>query len=195
MVISSLTMETEDSFFSLFEYAANNDFEGFKRSIENDPSAIDEVGTWYVRKKGSKQIVLEHWTPLMVAATYGSCTALHCAASGGSVDAFEVVKLLLSMGADTNVEYANWHRSIDVIVVPLKLSEIRSSLEELLMNSSSDGSVGYRKLTVSVNTSSSWSPTLSSSPDNGSPCSPSELVSSPTMSKFNDVVPVNSNSE
>ncbi|KAJ0510335.1 putative transcription factor C3H family [Helianthus annuus] len=218
MVMSSLTVETEDSFSSLLEYAANNDFEGFKRSIEIDPSAIDEVGLWYVRKKGSKQIVLEHRTPLMVAATYGSvsvlkliisqpkvdvnfscgpdkCTALHCAASGGSVDAVEVVKLLLSVGADPNIEDANGHRPVDVIVVPPKLSGIRSSLEELLMNSSSDGSVGYSKLTVSVNTSSSWSPTLSSSPDNGSPCSPSELVSSPTMSKFNDVVPVNSNSE
>ncbi|KAJ0518317.1 putative ankyrin repeat-containing domain-containing protein [Helianthus annuus] len=195
MVMSSLTVETEDSFSSLLEYAANNDFEGFKLLIQNDPSAIYEVGLWYVRKKGSKQIVLEHWTPLMVAAMYGSCTALHCAASGGSVDAFEVVKLLLSMGADPNIEDANGHQPVDVIVVPPKLSGIRSSLEELLMNSSSDGSVGYRKLTVSVNTSSSWSPTLSSSPDNGSPCSPSELVSSPTTSKFNDVVPVNSNSE
>ncbi|KAJ0735211.1 putative transcription factor C3H family [Helianthus annuus] len=218
MVMSSLTVETEDSFSSLLEYAANNDFEGFKRLIENDPSEIDELGLWYVRKKGSKQIVLEHRTPLMVAATYGSvsvlkliisqpkvdvnfscgpdkCTALHCAASGGSVDAVEVVKLLLSVGADPNIEDANGHRPVDVIVVPPKLSGIRPSLEELLMNSSSDGSVGYSKLTVSVNTSSSWSPTLSSSPDNGSPCSPSELVSSPTMSKFNDAVPVNSNSE
>ncbi|KAJ0502302.1 putative transcription factor C3H family [Helianthus annuus] len=163
MVMSSLTVETEDSFSSLLEYAANNDFEGFKRSIEIDPSAIDEVGLWYVRKKGSKQIVLEHRTPLMVAATYGSvsvlkliisqpkvdvnfscgpdkCTALHCAASGGSVDAVEVVKLLLSVGADPNIEDANGHRPVDVIVVPPKLSGIRSSLEELLMNSSSDGS-------------------------------------------------------
>ncbi|KAM0064813.1 putative transcription factor C3H family [Helianthus debilis subsp. tardiflorus] len=161
MVMSSLTVETEDSFSSLLEYAANNDFEGFKRSIENDPSAIDEVGLWYVRKKGSKQIVLEHRTPLMVAATYGSvsvlkliisqpkvdvnfpcgpdkCTALHCAASGGSVDAVEVVKLLLSVGADPNIEDANGHRPVDVIVVPPKLSGVRSSLEELLMNSSSE---------------------------------------------------------
>ncbi|KAI3676658.1 hypothetical protein L1987_86270 [Smallanthus sonchifolius] len=217
MVMSSLTVETEDSFSSLLEYAANNDVEGFKRSIENDPSAIDEVGLWYVRKKGSKQIVLEHRTPLMVASTYGSvsvlkliisqpkvdvnfscgpdkCTALHCAASGGSVDAIEVVKLLLSVGADPNIEDANGHRPVELIVVPPKLSGVKSSLEELLMNNASDGSVGYSKLTVSVTTSSSWSPTLSSSPDNGSPCSPSELVSSPMMSKFNDG-PVNSASE
>lgn len=217
MVMSPLTVETEDSFSSLLEYAANNDFEGFKRSIENDPSAIDEVGLWYVRKKGSKQIVLEHRTPLMVASTYGSvnvlkliisqpkvdvnfscgpdkCTALHCAASGGSVDSIEVVKLLLSVGAEPNIEDANGHRPIDVIVVPPKLSGVRASLEELLMNNAFDGSVGDCKLTVSVTTSSSWSPTLSSSPDNGSPCSPSELVSSPMMSKFNEI-PMNSTSE
>lgn len=217
MVMSPLTVETEDSFSSLLEYAANNDFEGFKRSIENDPSAIDEVGLWYVRKKGSKQIVLEHRTPLMVASTYGSvsvlkliisqpkvdvnfscgpgkCTALHCAASGGSLDAVEVVKLLLSVGADPNIEDANGQRPFDVIIVPPKLSGVRSLLEELLMNNASDGSVGDCKLTVSVTTSSSWSPTLSSSPDNGSPCSPSELVSSPMMSKFDDN-PVNSASE
>ncbi|XP_076899204.1 zinc finger CCCH domain-containing protein 30-like [Bidens hawaiensis] len=218
MVMSSLTVDTEDSFSSLLEYAANNDFEGFKRSIENDPSSIDEVGLWYVRRKGSKQIVLEHRTPLMVASTYGSvgvlklivsqpkvvvnflcgtdkCTALHCAASGGSVDAVEVVKLLLSVGADPNVEDANGHRPVNVIIVPPKLSGARSLLEELLINNASDGSVGYNKLTVSVITSSSWSPTLSSSPDNGSPCSPSELVSSPMMSNFNDDVLVNAASE
>ncbi|KAK1413312.1 hypothetical protein QVD17_35084 [Tagetes erecta] len=220
MVMSPLTVETEDSFSSLLEYAANNDFEGFKRSIEKDPSGIDEVGLWYVRKKGSKQIVLEQRTPLMVASTYGSlsvlklivsqpkidvnftcgpdkCTALHCAASGGSLDAVEVVKVLLSAGADPNVEDANGQRPVDVIIVPPKLSAVRSSLEELLMsnmNSTSDGSVNDCKLTVSVTTSSSWSPTLSSSPDDRSPCSPSDLVSSPLMSKFNDIA-VNSCSE
>ncbi|KAJ0681261.1 putative ankyrin repeat-containing domain-containing protein [Helianthus annuus] len=123
MVVSPLIVETEDSFSSLLEYATNNDVKGFKRSIEKDPSSIDEGGLWYVRKKGSKQIVLEHRTPLMVASTYGNmsvlklivsqpkvdanftcgpdkCTALHCAASGGSFDIVEVVELLLSVGAD-----------------------------------------------------------------------------------------------
>ncbi|KAK9058128.1 hypothetical protein SSX86_022968 [Deinandra increscens subsp. villosa] len=216
MVMSPLTVETEDSFSSLLEYAANNDIEGFKRSIKNDLSAIGEVGLWYVRKRGSKQIVLEHRTPLMVASTYGSvgvlkliisqpkvdvnfacspdkCTALHCAASGGSLDAIEVVKLLLSVGADPNIEDANGHRPVDVIIVPPKLSGVRSSLEELLMknmNNSSYGSVNNCKLTVSVTTSSSWSPTLSSSPDDRSPSSPSDMLSSPIMTKFNDI-PVN----
>ncbi|MFS7986972.1 putative nucleotide-binding alpha-beta plait domain superfamily, RNA-binding domain superfamily [Helianthus anomalus] len=40
MVMSPLTVETQDSFSSLLEYAANNDVEGFKRSIEKEPSLI-----------------------------------------------------------------------------------------------------------------------------------------------------------
>ncbi|KAM7472509.1 hypothetical protein LguiA_010692 [Lonicera macranthoides] len=215
--MSQLRIETEDSFSSLLELAADNDLEGFKRSIEHDPSSIDEVGLWYVRKKGSKQIVHEHRTPLMVAAIYGSidvlkliisrpevdvnltcgpdkCTALHCAASGGSVNAIDVVKLLLAVGADPNVEDANGHCPVDVILVPPKLPAMRSALEELLTNNTSDGSIGKRDLRVSITNSNYSSPSLSSSPDNGSPCSPSDLVSSPMMSKFIDV-PSNSTSE
>ncbi|KAJ6408223.1 hypothetical protein OIU84_011519 [Salix udensis] len=67
-----LAVETEDTFASLLELAANNDIEGFKQSIERDPSCVDEIGLWYGRKKGSKQMINEHRTPLMVAATYGS---------------------------------------------------------------------------------------------------------------------------
>ncbi|CAN0917417.1 Zinc finger CCCH domain-containing protein 30 [Linum grandiflorum] len=213
-----LTVETEDSFSSLLELAANNDVEGFKRSVERDASSIDEVGFWYSRQKGSRQIVLERRTPLMVAATYGSVdvlrlvlsqtqadvnfscgmdqtTALHCAASGGSVNVVDVVKLLLSSGADPNVVDANGHRPIDVVIVPPKLQNLRFILEGLLSNISYEGTgaenyfnggIGERNLRVSVITSSSSSPTLSSSPRNGSPPSPSVLVSSPMSSKFCD---------
>ncbi|KAK4372164.1 hypothetical protein RND71_007548 [Anisodus tanguticus] len=212
--ITKLTVATEDSFSSLLELAANNDFEGFKRSVELDASAIDEVGLWLVRKKGAKQIVNEERTPLMVAATYGSldvlkliiskpvidvnracgpnkCTALHCATSGGSVNVVDAVKLLLSAGADPNIEDANGQRPADVIVVPPKLPGARASLDELLLNNSSDGSVGEFKLRVSVATSNGSSPILSSSPENGSPCSPSDLLSSPMALKFSDI-PANS---
>ncbi|CAK9140381.1 unnamed protein product [Ilex paraguariensis] len=215
--MSKLTLETEDSFSSLLELAANNDFEDFKQTIERDASGIDEVGLWYVRKKGSKQIALEHRTPLMVAATFGSvdvvkliisqpdvdvnracgldkCTALHCAASGGSVNVVDVVKLLLSVGSDPNIEDANGHRPFDVIIIPPKVPGIRAALEELLMNNVSDGSVGEWNLCLSIATSNSSSPTLSSSPDNVSPSSPSDSVSSPMASKYNDG-PANSTSE
>nr|KYP70541.1 Zinc finger CCCH domain-containing protein 30 [Cajanus cajan] len=102
--MNHFSVDTEDSFASLLELAANNDVKGFKRLIECDPSSVDEVGLWYGRRKGSKQMVNEQRTPLMVAATYGSIdimklvlslsdadvnrpcgldrsTALHCAAS------------------------------------------------------------------------------------------------------------------
>ena len=211
--MNHLTVQTEDTFASLLELAANNDIEGFKSSIERDPSCIDEIGLWYGRKKGSKQMVNEHRTPLMVAATYGSIdvmkliislsdadvnrpcsldksTALHCAASGGAVNAVEAVNLLLASGANPNLVDANGHRPIDVIVVSPKLQDIKSTLEELLKTNGSDIE---HNLTVLTGNLSSNSPPLSSSPENGSP-SASDFTSSPTKMKFRDL-PVPSASE
>ncbi|KAK9057708.1 hypothetical protein SSX86_022544 [Deinandra increscens subsp. villosa] len=153
--MSQLSVETEDVFATLLELAANNDIEGFKKSIESDPSGIDEVGLWYGRQKGSKQMVLEHRTPLMVAAMYGSIdvlklilsrsradvnqlcgvdktTALHCAASGGSLNAIEIIKLLLIAGADRNLIDVNGLRPVDMIVVSPKFPDTKKTLEELL---------------------------------------------------------------
>lgn len=200
-----LTVETEDTFASLLDLAANNDIEGFKRSIEHDLSGIDEIGLWYCRKKGSKQMVNEHRTPLMVAATYGSIdvmklilslsdadinlpcgldksTALHCAASGGAVNAVDAVKLLLVSGADPNLLDANGQRPVDVIVVPPKLQDLNLTLQELL---TTNGPCVERNLTVSTCNLSSNSSPLSTSP-NGSP-SASDFTSSPTKMKFSDL--------
>ena len=130
--MNNLTVQTEDSFSNLLDLAANNDVEGFKRSIECDPSGVDEIGLWYGRQKGSKQMVNQQRTPLMVAATYGNVevlklilmlseadvnlacgsdksTALHCAAFGG-----------FATGADPNGLCP-----INVIVVPPKLQSMR----------------------------------------------------------------------
>ncbi|XP_077254156.1 zinc finger CCCH domain-containing protein 30-like [Tasmannia lanceolata] len=200
--MNHLSVETEDSFSSLLELAANNDLDGFKRSIERDPSAVDNVELWYGRKKGSNQMVLEHRTPMMVAATYGSIevlklilslsstdvnrscgpdksTALHCAASGGSVNAVDAVKLLLLAGADPNVIDANEHRPSDVIVVSPKLPTVKITLEELLR--SPNGEHHLRVLTATSNSKSPNSPPLSSSPENGSPSSASDSMSSPRV--------------
>ncbi|KAJ6749774.1 hypothetical protein OIU85_000410 [Salix viminalis] len=196
-----LTIKTEDAFANLLELAANNDVEGFKKSIERDLSCADEIGLWYGRQKGSKQMVNDHRTPLMVAATYGSVdvlkvilsvsdvdvnrscgldksTALHCAASGGAVNAVDVVKLLLAAGADCTLVDANGHLPIDVIIVPPKLQDARLILEELL---AADGSLVDHNLRVSIATSNSNSPPLSPSPENGSPLSGSD---SPLKSKL-----------
>ncbi|CAK7330781.1 unnamed protein product [Dovyalis caffra] len=220
-----LTVETEDSFSSFLELAANNDVEGFKRFIHWDASSINEAGFWYGRRKGSKQVVLDQRTPLMVAATYGSLdvlklilehtkadvnlacgtdktTALHCAASGGSINVIDVVKLLLSAGADPTCLDVNGDRPGDVIVVPPKLQSMKVALEGLLSKTDSDSFVAeqdfnaspIRNLRVSISNSNSSSPTLSSSPENGSPRSPSLLIYSPSVSKFNNL-PANSTSE
>ncbi|KAL4385111.1 hypothetical protein GQ457_15G026840 [Hibiscus cannabinus] len=214
--MNHLTVKAEFCFSSLLELASDNDVEGIKQSIEQDASSIEEVGLWYCREKGSNQIVAKHRTPLMVAASYGSVdvvkllvtcsaavnlscgtdksTALHCAASGGSLHAIDVVNLLLSAGADPNYSDAFGHRPADVLVVHPKLRAMRAVLEELLSGCASDDPFGKHNLRISIDNSASVSPTLSSSPENGSSPSASNLASSPMASKFIDI-PVNSTTE
>ncbi|XP_072980534.1 zinc finger CCCH domain-containing protein 24-like [Typha angustifolia] len=214
MVNRNLSVETDDnSSTSLLELAADNDVDGFRRSLERDSSEVDEVGLWYGRKKGSNRVVLEHRTPLMVAATYGSLdvialilslsvvdvnrvcgpentTALHCAASGGSANAAVAVKLLLSAGADLNALDANGHRPADVIVVPPKLIDVKIALQELLGSSKvadDDDRKNYNEVALRFTTGSS-SPPLSSSPnEEGLPSA--DLALSPMMmtNKFADL--------
>lgn len=215
--MKNLTVHTEDSFSSLLELASNNDIEGFKLLLDRDASSINEVGLWYCRQIGSKQILMEDRTPLMVAATYGSIdvlklilsypeadvnfscgisksTALHCAASGGSVDAVEAVKLLLASGADPNCMDAIGNRPVDVIVVPPKLQGMKATLEELLSDDASDDSAGDSTTPVPVKSSSPGLPAHLLSPENGLPSSPSGSPSSPVATKFTDA-PVSSSSE
>ncbi|KAI4330500.1 hypothetical protein MLD38_028785 [Melastoma candidum] len=211
--MSHLTVQTEDVLASLLELAAVNDVEGFKRCIERDPLCVDEVGLWYGRQKGTKQMVNDHRTPLMVAGMYGSIdvmklilsisdadvnracgldksTALHCAASGGAPNAVDAVKLLLAAGADPNQPDACGHRPIDDLVIPPRLMNLRLALEELL---SPDGSIIPRNLRITIANSSSASPPFSSSPENGSPLS--AAASSPKNLKVNVDLPVSSVTE
>ncbi|XP_047332553.1 zinc finger CCCH domain-containing protein 30-like [Impatiens glandulifera] len=148
--MNNLTVGNEDSFA---EFAANNDVKNFKLSIQTDPSGIDQVCLWYGRGIGTKQMILLQRTPLMIACTYGSLdvvklilslsisdvnricghtTALHCAASGGSPKAVEIVKVLLEAGADHDLIDINGYRPIDVIVVSPNVHYSKSSLQELL---------------------------------------------------------------
>lgn len=146
------------SFSVLLEFAADNDVEASQRyMIASDVSLVGEVGLWYGCRKSSKQMVVEQRTPLMIAARYGSVdvvklilslsetdvnlscgpdksTALHCAASGGSIRAVEVVKLLLLAAADPYVTDAYGYRPFDVIVAPWNMPQIKVALEELLNN-------------------------------------------------------------
>ncbi|KAK6779015.1 hypothetical protein RDI58_025733 [Solanum bulbocastanum] len=206
MNMNHLTVETEDTLASLLEIASNNDIDAFKKWIEHDLSSVHEVGLWYGRQKGSRQMVLEHRTPLMVAAMYGSIdvlklilslagvdvnrscgrdtsTALHCAASGGSLNAVDAVKLLLEAGADPNFKDAYGHRPLDVLVTSLKDHTKKSCLENLLKT---DG-MGDCNLRVSMASSNSNSPPLSPSLGNISPSSASDTTSSPRSAKSNDL--------
>lgn len=195
MSVSFLNVETEDAFTSLLELASNNDVEGFKKYIDREPSSVDEVGLWYGRQNGSSQMVFQHLTPLMVAATYGSIdvmkvivsysdvdvnrncgvdnsTALHCAASGGSVNAVDAVKILLTAGADPNLTDANGRRPFDVIVVSPKLQGMKYSLEMMLSMGNSfeeEEEEEDHQLRVLINASSASShdsPPLSPPPQN-----------------------------
>ncbi|KAA8528087.1 hypothetical protein F0562_035044 [Nyssa sinensis] len=203
MINQTRTVTTEVSFSRLLELAADNDVEGFKQSISAITSAINDMGLWYGRQSASKQMVLEHRTPLMVAAIYGSIdvvklilslsevdvnrscpdksTALHCAASSGSVNAVEVVKLLLLAGADPNFTEANGHRPYDVIVAPPSFPDLNDALEELLRT------VHLQDIQVSSVRVKSNSPSLSSSPENGSLSSVLDPASSPNHCKLSDI--------
>ncbi|PHT37265.1 Zinc finger CCCH domain-containing protein 30 [Capsicum baccatum] len=206
MNVNHLTVETEDTLASLLEFAANNDIDAFKRWIEHDLSSVHEVGLWYGRQKGSKQMVLEHRTPLMVAAMYGSIdvlklilslsgvdvnhscgrddsTALHCAASGGSLNAVDAVKLLVEAGADPNFKDANGHRPLDAIVTNPKVHTVKPCLENLLKTDA----MGDCNPRVSMASSNSNSPPLSPSLGNRSPSSPSDTTSSPGSEKCTDL--------
>ncbi|KAI8573188.1 hypothetical protein RHMOL_Rhmol01G0259300 [Rhododendron molle] len=189
--MSNLTKpaKAETSFSSLLELAADNDIEGFKQSIFRIASEINDMGLWYGRQRASRQMLLEHRTPLMVASTYGSVdvvklilsfseadvnvscgpdksTALHSAASSGSVNAVDVVKLLLLAGADRNSTDATGHRPVDVIVSPPELPELKHALQ-LLLRSDDYDHLEDEDTKISFAGEKSNSPPLSSSPENG----------------------------
>ncbi|GJV55961.1 zinc finger CCCH domain-containing protein 30 [Tanacetum coccineum] len=148
-VVSCKTSDT------LLELAAKNDIDGFTKLLNRDSISVDQVGLWYMWQKGSKQVVCDKRTPLMVAAMYGSLhvlrkilslsrrdvnrstgddqtTALHCAASCGSLNAVEVVKLLLAKGADPNLMDANCLRPMDMIVDSPEYPDLKQALHEIL---------------------------------------------------------------
>ncbi|CAN8286918.1 unnamed protein product [Cochlearia groenlandica] len=196
-----LRIDTEDTFSSLLELAANNDVENVRLSIERDPSCLYEAGLWYGRSsKGTKSttMVNDLRTPLMVASTYGSLdviklilsltdddanvnricgndktTALHCAASGGALNAVQVVKLLLAAGADPRIVDRDGQRAFDVIVVLPNLEGVKLMLQELLCVEDSSLKTTNLRVVTDVTTNSVCSPSHSPScGENGEEGSP-----------------------
>ncbi|CAO2840864.1 unnamed protein product [Amaranthus hypochondriacus] len=141
----------------LLELSATNDVSSFKHAIEKDGYDIDGVGFWYGRRIGSKKMGYEERTPLMVASMFGSkeilcyilqtgcvdvnrasgsdgATALHCAASGGSMYTHEVIKLLVESSADVNRVDVDGNRPCDVITPSLSFSSKLKRTLEILLN-------------------------------------------------------------
>ncbi|XP_038706653.1 zinc finger CCCH domain-containing protein 66-like isoform X2 [Tripterygium wilfordii] len=144
--------------FSIFlELSASDDLIGFKRAVEEEGHDVNETGFWYGRRIGSKSMGFEERTPLMIAALFGSkdvlnyvigtgrvdvnkacgsdgVTALHCAATGGSVSAAEVVEVLLDASADVNSLDVSGNRPGDLIasVVSSGFNSRKRNLEIML---------------------------------------------------------------
>ncbi|KAM0898636.1 hypothetical protein ACQ4PT_021803 [Festuca glaucescens] len=195
-----------DKLAALLELAAADDADGMKEALAGAGQELaDEVGLWYGRSKA-----YEPRTPLMVAATYGSArvlslllglsgtvdvarrpgtdgfTALHCAASGGSRNAVQVVKMLIAAGADPASPDSAGRFPADVLLAPPASPDALGDLETLLGR--------RRPLTVATSApSGASSPPLSSSPDdegNRSPSSRSSSLSPITVDRAKKEYPV-----
>jgi hypothetical protein len=150
--------EKRDDSPDLLELASNNDLESFRWHVEKGSVKVDAVGKWYTRENGTRKMALEERTPLMIAAMYGSLdvlkyivemyakvggdinkacgrdqsTALHCAASGGSVFAPETVRFLLQSGSNPRLTDAQRRRAADVLSAMDRSGDAKRVLEELL---------------------------------------------------------------
>ncbi|PWA75556.1 zinc finger, CCCH-type, Ankyrin repeat-containing domain protein [Artemisia annua] len=153
--MNRLSVETCKTSNTLLQLAAKNDIDGFSKLLNRASISVDQVVLWYVCQKGSKQVVRVKRTPLMVASMYASLyvlrkilslsrcdvnrstgddqtTALHCAASSGSLNVVVAVKLLLAKGADPNLMVANCLRPVDMIVDSPEYPALKHALQEIL---------------------------------------------------------------
>lgn len=120
--------------------SASNDLAGVRWLIEHDAVSIDFLGDWFVPEAhgAGRNLERKRRTPLMIAALHGSlevlnyllqagadpnarsedderCTAMHCAASGGSALSTEAIKTLILFGADRNACDAMGRQPVDVL--------------------------------------------------------------------------------
>ena len=125
--------------------AASNDLHTVRWLVERESVPVDCSADWLVPdssgvKSGvdGRQLERTRRTPLMVAASHGGlevlsyllragadpnarsedserCTAMHCAASGGSAMSAEAIRLLLLFGADRTAADAHGRLPVDVL--------------------------------------------------------------------------------
>ncbi|KAH1211380.1 hypothetical protein AAZX31_14G016200 [Glycine max] len=142
----------------LLELSASDDYEAFKREVEEKGLDVNEAGFWYGRRIGSKKMGSETRTPLMIASLFGSAkvlnyillqkggvdvnrvcgsdraTALHCAVAGGSESSLEIVKLLLDAGADAECLDASGNKPVNLIAPAFdSLSKSRRKALEMFL--------------------------------------------------------------
>lgn len=146
------------NFSALLEWSASDDFEAFKREVDEKGLDVNEAGFWYGRRIGSKKMGSETRTPLMIASLFGStkvlkyvleapsvdvnrvcgsdgATALHCAVAGGSESSVEIVKLLLDAGADAESLDASGNKPVDLIALAFdSSSKLRRKAMEMFLN-------------------------------------------------------------
>ncbi|MED6115377.1 hypothetical protein PIB30_089890 [Stylosanthes scabra] len=141
---------------ALLEFSASDDVNGFKDAIEKEGHDVGEVGLWYGRRIGTKELGYEERTPLMIAAMFGSknvlsyilktgkadvnkscgcdsATALHCAVDGASPASAQVIKLLLDSSANANALDARGNRSHDLALsMPHIYSARKKAVQSIL---------------------------------------------------------------
>jgi hypothetical protein len=135
----------------LLELAADDDAAGLRGLLAAHPSLADEPAPWYSPARGA-----EPWTPLMVAAAYGSVscidvllslpyladpnraspsslsTALHLAAAGGAPSAPAAVSRLLAAAADPALLDHLHRRPSDLVSLPPNSLPFKNHLLSLL---------------------------------------------------------------
>lgn len=145
------------NFSALLELSASDDFEAFRREVEEKGCDVNDAGFWYGRRIGSKKMGFEKRTPLMIASLFGStrvlkyiietgmvdvnracgsdrATALHCAVAGGSESSLEIVKLLLDAHADADCVDASGNKPVNLIAPAFNsLSSSRRKAIELFL--------------------------------------------------------------
>ncbi|GAQ79317.1 zinc finger CCCH domain-containing protein [Klebsormidium nitens] len=140
---------------SLLDLAAKDELAAFRYSVLEEGLDVDALYTWYGRRDGSDELLVDQRTPAMVAAEHGGVnvlsfilssgpvdvnrrsrvdgrTALHFCVAGGSQRAAEAASMLLKAGADRSVkDLAFGRRPLDMIYS--EDAQVRASLERQLL--------------------------------------------------------------
>lgn len=135
---------------SLLDLAAKDELAAFRFCVLEEGLDADALYTWYGRRDGSNELLVDQRTPAMVAAEHGGVnvlsfilssgqvdvnrrsrvdgrTALHFCVAGGSQRAPETASMLLKAGADRSIkELAFGRRPLDMVYS--EYTQVRNAL-------------------------------------------------------------------